>query len=91
MSNIQQKLSLLDALSNSREGTFYIYDVTELIINDVCIPVGIDKYLMVDITNDYARMNVIKDDKKIFFFETELDKIRDLHIFLKEWEMKCII
>lgn len=83
MSNIQQKLSLLDALNNNRTGTFYVYSVAELIINDVHIPVGIDKYLMVDITNDYTRINIVKNDKKVFF-EIENDKIRDLHIFLKE-------
>ena len=83
MSDIQQKLSLLDAINNNRLGTFYLYNVAELIINDIFMPISSKAYLMVSTTNNHVQVDVLKNDKKVFFFELENEKVRDFHIILK--------
>lgn len=82
MTDIQEKLSLLDALDNKRTGTFCIKNISELIINDIFIPI-IDAYITVNVTDAYVQVNIFNIDKKIFFFEIENDKIYNFHIILK--------
>lgn len=86
MSDIQQKLSLLDAINNNRLGKFYLYNVAELIINDIFMPISRQAYLMIFTTDNHVQIDILENDKKIFFFELENEKVRDFHIILNQEE-----
>ena len=86
MSNINQKLSLLDALNNNLVGTFYIYNVAELIINDIYISTSLDMFLVFNTTETHMQLQIYKNDEKTFFIEVENDKINNLHIILNRGE-----
>lgn len=82
MSDVNQKLSLLDALNNNLIGTFYLNDVIELIINDVYIPITLDMFLVFKTTDTHMQLYIFKENVKLLFIEVENNKIKNLHIIL---------
>lgn len=90
MSDMQQKFSLLDALSintsdsiKKTEGAFYFYEAGKVMINDVYMLIPTDTLLKI-VLREYTMLLTIEDGrKKIFAFEIDYDKLIDFHLFIR--------
>lgn len=90
MSDIQQKFSLLNALSintsdsiKKAEGAFYFYEAGKVMINDVYMLIPIDTLLKI-VLREYTMLFTIEDGKKkIFAFEIDYDDLVDFHLFIR--------